>query len=298
MQRLHVVIITGLSGAGKSQALRAMEDLNFFCVDNLPPNLLSQFVLLFKNQENKDEQDQRLAICIDIRAGSFFYAFQTALEQLQVEGICHEILYLDSSDEVLLHRFKETRRPHPLALQGRVQEGILLERQIIEPLKKQATHIINTAQTTAQQLRNKIRELYAASRERSELMINITSFGFKHGLPADADLVFDMRFIPNPHWIPELRPLSGLDSAVYDYVMQQEVTEPFLEQLCSMIDFLIPQFTKEGRNNIVIAIGCTGGQHRSVSIARYLASYLLQKDKLVKLEHRELEASESEVRNR
>lgn len=294
MTPLRVVIITGLSGAGKSQAIRALEDLDFFCVDNLPPAMLQQFILLLRNEAAEGQQIRRVALCIDVRSGAFFENLQAEMEPLAAAGITPELLYLEASDEALLRRFKETRRPHPLAPQGRVQEGIRLERERLDPLKRLATHIVDTSKISPHQLKARLREWYAPADANGNMLVSVLSFGFKYGIPEEADLVFDVRFLPNPHWIPELRPMSGRDQEVYDYVMAQQPTEVFLGMLEPMLDYLLPFYAKEGKSQLVIGIGCTGGRHRSVAVAIRIAEHLQNHCPHFLLEHRDLELSEEE----
>ena len=295
MGALHLVIITGLSGAGKSQAIRAMEDLDYFCIDNLPPTMLLQFALLWQ-QTAVAGTKQRVAVCIDIRLGIFFDTLLSSIDQLDQEGITYDILFLDASDEVLLRRYKEARRPHPLTPQGRVQEGIRLERQRLKPLQQLATRIIDTSNLSVHQLKARMRDVYAASREGEEIVVNIISFGFKYDLPTDIDLLFDVRFLPNPHWDPELRPLTGKDSKVYDYVMASEPAARFFTLLEEMLTFLVPLYKAEGKHQLVIAIGCTGGRHRSVACAIRLSDFMNTLVSRVDLEHRDVDAVELEER--
>ncbi|MCL2548066.1 MAG: RNase adapter RapZ [Symbiobacteriaceae bacterium] len=292
---LHLVIITGLSGAGKSQAIRAMEDLDYFCIDNLPPSMLHQFVLLWQ-QTALDDRRQRVAVCIDIRSGIFFNTFLSSLDQLAQVGITYEILFLDASEEALIRRFKEVRRPHPLSTQGRLQEGIRLERQRLKELQQVATRVIDTSNLSVHQLKARVRDFYSQPNQGEEFLVNVVSFGFKYDLPEDADLVFDVRFLPNPHWDPELRPLTGKDSKVFSYVMNSEPASRFFTMLEELLAFLIPLYIKEGKYQLVIAIGCTGGRHRSVACAIRLADFLQTLQARVHLEHRDVDALELEER--
>ncbi len=291
MTDLRFVIITGLSGAGKSQAIRSLEDLDYFCVDNLPPTLLGKFAELCTTSNGRIN---KVALVIDIRGGEFFGSLFGSLEQLEKEGVDYEILFLEASDEVLIRRFKETRRPHPLAPQGRVAEGIKAERARLEQLRGRASKIIDTSELTPHQLKEKVTALFTNDPEQEKMGITVVSFGFKHGIPLDADMVFDVRFLPNPHWVQSLRPLTGEHPDVYDYVMKWPVTQKFVQKLTDMIDYLIPYYIKEGKTQLVIAIGCTGGCHRSVALAIRLHEYLRLKFQRVSLEHRDIATTERE----
>ena len=297
MSSLRLVIVTGLSGAGKSQTIRAMEDLDYFCVDNLPPAMLLQFIMMINDDAWQGQRIEKVAICIDVRAGVFFHSVEAMLEELNMQRITYDILFLDATEEVLVRRFRETRRPHPMSPQGRVKEGIRAERSLVEPLRQLSTHIINTSDLSPLQLKAQVRELYAARSDEGGMVVSVVSFGFKYGLLDDADLIFDARFLPNPHWVPELRPLSGKDEVVYAYVMEQPVTAPFMRMLTEMIDFLLPQYIREGKSQLVIGIGCTGGRHRSVAIATCLHQHLSGHYSRLHVEHRDLDAVEQEEKH-
>lgn len=283
---MRFVIVTGLSGAGKTQATRNLEDLGYFCVDNLPPTLIPKFAELCIQSDGKIE---KIALVIDIRGGKFFDALFESLKYLQDNEFPYEILFLDASDEVLVKRFKETRRTHPLAQEGRVIRGIALERQKLREVKNRADMIVDTSKMEIKDLRAKINEIYGEMEiERSGLSIAVLSFGFKYGIPVDSDLVFDVRFMPNPFYIPDLRRYSGNDKPVKNYVLEHEEATTFIEKLKDMLDYLIPHYENEGKRQLIISIGCTGGRHRSVAIANEIYDYLNAKWAKVTIEHRDI----------
>ena len=283
---MRFVIVTGLSGAGKTQATRNLEDLGYFCVDNLPPTLIPKFAELCIQSDGKIE---KIALVIDIRGGKFFDALFESLKYLQDNDFPYEILFLDASDEVLVKRFKETRRTHPLAQEGRVIRGIALERQKLREVKNRADMIVDTSKMEIKDLRAKINEIYGEMEiERSGLSIAVLSFGFKYGIPVDSDLVFDVRFMPNPFYIPDLRRYSGNDKPVKEYVLEHEEATTFIEKLKDMLDYLIPHYENEGKRQLIISIGCTGGRHRSVAIANEIYDYLNAKWAKVTIEHRDI----------
>ena len=284
------VIITGLSGAGKTQAAHFLEDLGFYCVDNLPPALIPKFAELC-NQAGA--QLQRVALVVDIRGGDFFDNLFAALGELEEAGTKYRIIYLDAADETLVRRFKETRRRHPLAPRGLVLEGIKEERHRLEDIKAQANHIIDTTGLSTAQLKEEIRRVFASELAGAgELTATVISFGFKYGLPLDVDLVFDVRFLSNPFYVENLRPLSGYQEEVRNYVLQNQLAGEFLQRVVDLLVFLIPHYQREGKNNLLVGIGCTGGRHRSVVIARELAHLLGQRGKQVVAEHRDIEKTE------
>ncbi len=282
---MQFLIITGMSGAGKSHCVKYFEDIGYYCVDNLPPSLIPTFAMLSR-QSGKME---RIALIVDIRGGDMFQELFPALEQLTMLEIAYRILFLDSNDGVLIKRFKETRRMHPLAQDGRVQDGITREREILSPVRARADYILDTSNMLPRQLREEIIKLFVEGRAHNNLTVNVRSFGFKYGIPLDADLVFDVRFIPNPFYVDALKPLTGLDSAVSDYVMAQSESVTFLNKLMDMVSFLLPCFVKEGKSQIVIAIGCTGGKHRSVTLACKLGGLLEAMNATVVVEHRDID---------
>ena len=292
MDDIKFVIVTGLSGAGKTQAIWCLEDLGFFCVDNLPPTLIPKFAELCAQSEGKIN---KIALVVDIRGGGFFDAVYDSLENLKTLGIKCEILFLDASDETLVRRFKESRRRHPLGTHGRVLEGIREERLKLEELKGKASKVIDTSELSNKQLKEQITLLYGGDNEEQNLNINVMSFGYKYGIPMDADLVFDVRFLPNPHYIEELRPLTGNDSEVQEYVLDSPVSRTFMRKFSGLIKFLIPHYIKEGKTSLVIAIGCTGGQHRSVTLVNKLFESLKTNNYLVNKRHRDLEKNTSGV---
>ncbi len=269
-QNIQLVIITGMSGAGKTVAVQSFEDLGYFCVDNLPPALLPKFLELMKENQQKT---QNVAVVMDLRGREFFDSLFDALDQLsKEEWVTEQILFLDANDEVLVSRYKETRRSHPLAKSGLPLEGIRKERDLLDELKGRAQHIINTSTIKPRELREKLIETF---KEKSQQVfsVNVVSFGFKHGIPIDADLVFDVRFLPNPFYVESMRPLTGLDEEVSTYVFKWSETKKFMDKLLDMLEFMIPQYKREGKSQLVIGIGCTGGQHRSVAIAEQIASH-------------------------
>jgi len=263
----NLVIITGMSGAGKTIAVQCLEDLGYFCVDNLPPVLIPKFAELIDQSRGNIE---KVALVIDLRGREFFTALNEALLELQDNTTIHyEILFLDATDSVLVQRYKESRRRHPLATSGLPLDGIQQERKLLEELKGMATQVIDTSHIKPAQLKASIIGRFSQM-ERNKIQVNIMSFGFKYGIPIDADLIFDVRFLPNPHYIDQLRPKTGMDHEVYDYVMKWSDTQIFLNKLLDLLQYLIPQYNKEGKSQVVIGIGCTGGKHRSVAIAEYL----------------------------
>ena len=283
---MRFVIVTGLSGAGKTQAMRSLEDIGYFCVDNLPPTLIPKFAEACFQTDGKID---KIALVMDIRGGKFFDALFESLKDLENLEYKYEILYLDASDEVLIKRYKESRRKHPLAPEGRVLQGIALERNKLSELRNRASNIIDSTKLSIWDLRQKITEIYGEEGQiEVELMITVLSFGFKYGIPVDSDLVFDVRFIPNPFYIPELKQFSGMDEPVKAYVLKHEVTSNFLEKLNDMFEFLIPNYVKEGKRQLIIAIGCTGGRHRSVAITNAVYESLKAKGQKVTMEHRDI----------
>lgn len=285
MELIRFVIITGISGAGKSEAVKAFEDLGYFCVDNLPPVLLTKFAELCAQSEGRIN---KIALVVDIRGGDFFNSLSSSLEMLEEAGYSYEILYLEAEDEVLIRRFKESRRRHPLSGEGRILDGIKAEKTRLEELKGKASLILDTSNMTIRQLREEITSRFAQLDEREKLMITVVSFGFRNGLPLDADLVFDVRFLPNPHYVDSLRELDGNYQEVSDYVLKWPVAKKFLSKLFHFMDFLVPQYINEGKLQLIIGIGCTGGKHRSVTIANQLGDFLKAKGYKVLIEHRDI----------
>lgn len=283
---MRFLIVTGMSGAGKTSVLKFLEDINFFCVDNIPPALLPKFAELCYEQKGEIE---RVAMGIDIRGGRLFDDLFEVLSDLQKKGYEYEILFLDASDAVLIKRYKETRRSHPLSGNGSIQEGIQKERQMLRDVKSRATYIIDTSQILTRQLKEQINRIFVENQSYENLVITVRSFGFKYGIPADSDLVFDVRFLPNPFYVQELKELTGNDAPVSEYVMRCEESRIFLDKLVDMLRFLIPNYIKEGKNNLVISIGCTGGKHRSVTLANALYRALEADKHTVLLNHNDIE---------
>lgn len=283
---MRFIIVTGLSGAGKSEATNTLEDMGYFCVDNLPPKLIKKFAEVCKQSQGSID---KVALVMDIRGGIFFDDLFESLSELSREQFQYEILFLDTSDEVLVKRFKEKRRSHPLAPGGRVITGIELERQKLRDVKDKADVIIDTSKYAIKDLREEMaRKFGDKEMPEKQMAITILSFGFKYGIPVDSDLVFDVRFIPNPFYIPELKPFSGNDEPVKNYVMDQIETQTFLEKANDMFEFLIPNYQKEGKRQLIISIGCTGGRHRSVAIANSIYETLHSNNHDVYVEHRDI----------
>jgi len=281
----RLVIVTGLSGAGKTQAVRCLEDLGFFCVDNLPPMLINKFAELCAQAKGIS----RIALVIDVRGGEFFASLFEVLAELKRQQINYEILFLEASNETLVRRFKESRRPHPLSTSGEILAGIEEERQRLQELRGYAHKIIDTSNLTVAQLKEEITNLYGDGEgTTSRLAITFVSFGYKYGIPLDADLVIDVRFLPNPHYEADLKPLTGLDARVRDYVFGKPQTAEFMDRLVGLLDFLIPYYTKEGKSTLTIAVGCTGGKHRSVALVDHLGELFKQNGYRVAVRHRDV----------
>jgi len=279
------VIITGLSGAGRSEAARCLEDLGFFVVDNLPPELLDKMAELAQRPGGP----ARIAIVVDARGGVFFGELARALEDLKERRVEYRILFLDAADEELVNRYEATRRRHPLAPADRVVEGIRKERLMMESLRGEADLVIDSTGLTPHELRERVRDAFAYAPPEEGLQVSVVSFGFKFGAPRDADLVLDVRFLPNPHWIPELRPLPGTDQAVRDHVQGQPAYGAFMERLRGLLDVSVPGYVDEGKSYLTIAIGCTGGRHRSVVVAEELAAYFREHGLPVVVSHRDVD---------
>lgn len=283
---MNFIIVTGMSGAGKSTAIKFFEDMGYYCVDNIPPSLIVNFAELISMHT---EKYKNVVLGIDIRGGILFNELFSSLYKLKQAEHTYEIIFFDCSDHVLIQRYKETRRLHPLARNERIGEGIQKEREILKEIKMQANYIIDTSKLLTKETKEVLYKIYNKQGNFNNLMITIVSFGFKYGLPIDSDLVFDVRFAPNPYYIPDMRPFTGNDAIIKDYVMQFEETQIFLEKLIDMIDFLLPNYSKEGKNQLVIAIGCTGGKHRSVTIANNLFKHLEAKGHAVNIQHRDID---------
>ena len=283
---MKFVIVTGMSGAGKSTALKMLEDMGYFCVDNLPIALLPKFAELAHAPGSDISQ---VAVGVDIRNGRSLDEMSSVLEHLKASGVAYQILYLEASDEVLVKRYKETRRTHPLAKQGRVEDGIRLEREKLLYLKENATYILDTSQLLTRELKKALEQILVEEKNFKNLMITVLSFGFKYGIPNDCDLVFDVRFLPNPYYVDGLKYKTGNDEEVQDFVMDYEISHIFLDKLVDMLNFLIPNYILEGKNQLVIGIGCTGGKHRSVTLANKLFEALSDRSEYgVRLEHRDV----------
>lgn len=283
---MNFIIVTGMSGAGKSSAIKFFEDMGYYCVDNLPPTLISSFAELIVPQQDKLS---KVVLGIDIRGGILFDDLFSSLHDLKSSGHSYEIVFFDCSESELIKRYKETRRLHPLARGERIEEGVQREREILKEIKSKAHHIIDTSYMLPKDTKEVLFKMYNEQKTFNSLMITIISFGFKYGMPTDADLVYDVRFAPNPYYIPEMRPLTGNDTIVKDYVLQFEVTQIFLSKLKDMITFLIPNYMQEGKNQLVIAIGCTGGKHRSVTIANALGKFLQDEGNSVVMQHKDID---------
>lgn len=285
---MRFVIVTGMSGAGKSTALKMLEDVGYFCVDNLPVPMVTKLVDLLRMP---NAEINKIALGLDIRSIHSFRELEQSLIALDDMHLSYEVLFLEASDEVLVKRYKETRRSHPLSGTGRVDQGIKEERTRLKVLKDRADYIIDTSRMLVRELKMEMNRIFVENKEYKNLYITVLSFGFKYGIPSDADLVFDVRFLPNPYYIEELRPKSGNDKEVRDYVMANDKASQFLEKLTDMIEFLIPNYVSEGKTQLVVAIGCTGGKHRSVTLANALYEKLLdvEEDYGIRIEHRDIE---------
>jgi len=283
----RTVVISGMSGSGKSTALRALEDVGFFCVDNLPVALLPKFLEL--RQDASGSEITKTALVMDVREQSFLSEFPRVFDELKEKGFGLEILFLDSSDEVLARRFSQTRRQHPFGEGESVLAAINQERAKLAPLRRLAAKVIDTSLYNVHQLRECIANFYTKGLESPGITVHLVSFGFKYGLPYDADLVADVRFLPNPYFVPELKELDGLDDKVIDYVIRCADTQAFLERYAAMLEFLLPRYAKEGKRHLTIAVGCTGGRHRSVVVASQLMKRLTVRDGFVKLTHRDIQ---------
>lgn len=285
-----VVIVTGMSGAGKSQALNTLEDLGFFCVDNLPPALIGTFIQLCGGLR---QPISRIALGVDIRGREFFDDLSSALSSIDEAGTKPVVLFLEADDDILVRRYKETRRRHPLSPQGSVLEGIHEERILLSDLRGKASIIMDTSDLSPAGLRKQLVEVLTRNVKLQKLLITIVTFGFKHGLPMDADLVFDVRFLPNPFYIADLKSLTGLDVRIVKYLNKSPITKSFLSRMSRFVDFLLPHYVEEGKSHLTIAIGCTGGRHRSVAMGEALRAHLESDEHAVVVEHRDIERGES-----
>lgn len=284
---MRFVIVTGMSGAGKSTALNMFEDAGYYCVDNLPVPLISKFAELVSVPNSEIE---KVALGIDVRTGHGFEELDKTLDEMKAIGIPYEVLFLESDDQVLIKRYKETRRTHPLAAGDRIETGISREREKLSSIKKRADYIMDTSQMLTRELKGELDKIFVHNQNFKNLYVTIVSFGFKYGIPQDADLVFDVRFLPNPFYLDELKPLTGNDKPVSEYVMSFAESDMFLDKLEDMLSFLIPNYIIEGKNQLVVSIGCTGGKHRSVTLANALYERMQKyEDYGFKLDHRDIE---------
>lgn len=283
---MRLIIVTGMSGSGKTTALKMLEDAGFYCVDNIPLTLVEKFVELIAMPENEID---KMVLGLDVRADLHFEEAHEILKSLKEKGVPLEILFLDSDDNSLINRYKETRRLHPLAPYGRVEDGVAKEREILEDLRKDADYVLDTTNLLTRELKAELDRIFVQNETYNSLMVTVTSFGFKYGIPNDADLVFDVRFLPNPYYIDGLRNKTGNDKEIQDFVMSHPESGEFLDKLTDMVQFLIPNYVKEGKYRLVIAIGCTGGRHRSVTLANALYDRLKNKGEYgIKLDHRDI----------
>ena len=284
---MRFVIVSGMSGAGKSTALKVLEDFGFFCVDNLPVALLPNFGEIASDRQTEVD---KVAVGVDIRNGEQLTRLNSQLEVLCELGIEYEILFLDAEDETLVKRYKETRRNHPLAKEDRIETGIAREREMISFIRDRADYIIDTTTLLTRELRQEVEKIFVGNEDYGNFIITVLSFGFKYGIPSDADLVFDVRFLPNPYYLEELRPKTGNDPEIQQFVMNSPEAGEFLDKLEDMVRFLIPNYIKEGKNRLVIAIGCTGGKHRSVTLTNALYERLKKNQKYgLRVEHRDID---------
>ena len=283
---MRFVVVTGMSGGGKSTALRMLEDVGFYCVDNLPVPLIEKFVELIATPGG---EVTKVALGLDVRADQAFEDVQKILEKLKANGYSFEILFMEANDKTLLKRYKETRRVHPLSPDGRIEDGIKKERKILSDIREKSDYVIDTSNLLTRELKEELERIFVQNEEYNSLMVTILSFGFKHGIPADADLVFDVRFLPNPFYIDELKYKTGNDKEVQDYVTSFPEAHSFIDKLLDMIEFLIPNYVKEGKYQLIIGIGCTGGKHRSVTLANELYKRMKnQGDYGLKIDHRDV----------
>lgn len=286
LAQLHMTVITGMSGAGKSEAVATFEDMGYFCIDNLPPQMLPRVVELFGLEGSRVD---RVALVFDVRAGSYFEQLGQALEHLREMGISFRLLFLEASTEALVGRYQSTRRPHPLSC-GSLHEAIARERELLAPLRTQADVVVDTSGLAPRELRRRLEETLMAEQLSDQLFLSLESFGYKHGLPDEADIVLDARFLPNPHWVAELRPFTGLDASVKDYVLGRAEAGKFLDQIAALLRLLGPGYVSEQKRRVVVAIGCTGGRHRSVALVEDLARRLRGEPAyVISVSHRDIE---------
>ncbi|MDR1070455.1 MAG: RNase adapter RapZ [Gracilibacteraceae bacterium] len=289
MEQFTLILLTGLSGAGKSRALQNFEDIGYYCIDNLPPGLLVKFIELCRQAEKKI---RRAAVVCDLRGGEFFASMSETVDELRRMDLRLELLFLEASDEVMIHRYKETRRRHPLAPRGSVLDGIKLERGLLAELRGKADRIIDSSDFSLGDMREEIKTLYGQDGADTQMSLSVTSFGFKYGMPPDVDMVADVRFLPNPFYIPELKPLTGLEQPVRDFVLINPLTDEFLARYLELLHFLLPHYRQEGKQHLALAVGCTGGQHRSVALAEHIGDDLRGLGCFVTVKHRDIRARE------
>jgi len=282
---LDIVVVTGLSGSGKSIAIRALEDDGFFCIDNLPVVLIPRFIELCQGY---NEEIKRIALGIDLREGQFLQSWPEVLGELRAAGHRVEVLFLDASDEVLVRRFKETRRPHPLSGEGSIQEAIAEERKALEGMRALASKIIDTSDLNVHELKKEVERIYSESLSPRKMNVFLTSFGYKYGIPHDTDMIVDVRFLPNPFFVQVLRGKTGLDPQVREFVIRREETRIFLDRLCSLLSFALPQYEREGKSGLTLALGCTGGRHRSVVLVEELKRRLDEGQFRIHIKHRDI----------
>ncbi len=283
---MRFMIITGLSGAGKTQVIRCLEDMDFYCIDNMPPALIPKLAEIFYASNGKID---KVAMVVDIRGGDMFSELFNELNALKASGYSYDVLFLDATDEVLVKRYKETRRMHPLARDGRLIDAIKKEREILDYVKNKANHIIDTSNLSTTQLKETVREIASDGNAERSILINVTSFGYKYGIVLDGDLIFDVRFLPNPYYMDSLKHHTGLEECVSSYVLKFEQTQTFLEKLKDMVSYLIPYYIEEGKSQLVIGIGCTGGHHRSVTLAMELYRFLKENGYNAVVTHRDIQ---------
>lgn len=281
MDQPTIAIITGLSGAGRTSTAKVLEDLGYFVIDNMPPQLLTSVVTLFRQAGI-----HKIALVVDVRGQQFFHDLDTTIAELDACGAFTTLLYLEAQDDVLVRRYEAGRRIHPLAGQDRIVDGITRERELLAGLRAKADLVVDTSNLSVHDLRDRLHEAFRDT-DSPEMVTNVLSFGFKHGVPQDVDMLFDVRFLPNPHWEPDLRPLTGLDEPVRDFVLNQPLTIDFFDRLTALLDLVVPAFHKEGKRYLTIGIGCTGGNHRSVALAEAIATYLREQGERVSTRHRD-----------
>jgi len=284
----RTLIITGMSGAGKTQVMRTLEDLDYFCVDNLPPTFIPKFMEICMQSQGKSSKGLKLALVVDIRGGKFFEELAGVLDKLENNSVKYELLFLDASDATLIKRYKETRRRHPLGTRGGLSASIDKERKVLSTVRDKASLIIDTSDLTNDQLRKKIIAAYGKDGGLPPMNIVIQSFGFKHGVPMDCDMLLDVRFLPNPFYVPELKQLCGNDQSVIDFISKKAVTKEFEKKLEDLTQFLLPLYVKEGKSQLMVGVGCTGGRHRSVYIANLIGAWIKKSGYSVQVVHRDL----------